>query len=207
MQPRVHEVAPAGEPADLVAGVVPVDLGQELIVRQPVGSAIQVDHRGDVHCDHAGQLLVGHLDGVLDPVMEWIRPGRADRRLEGVEDQVLGRGAHGVDRYLPAGIVRPTDRGREIRPIPEHGCARAIVEVDLQPLDAEAVVDGAGLARHVPVPEELVAEVQGEIGVDAKRQGVVGGQGLELVETLRVDPLLGDRGPAAAEGSIHRLFG
>ena len=61
----------------------------------------------------------------------------------------------------------------------------AVVEVDLQPLDAEVVVDRAGLARRVPVPEELLVEVQGEVGVDAEGQGVVGGQALELVEALR----------------------
>ena len=55
-----------------------------------------------------------------------------------------------------------------------------------------------GFAIGVPVAEELVVVVQGEVGVDAQRQGIVSGQRLELVEALRVDPLLGDRGPAAA---------
>jgi hypothetical protein len=40
------------------------------------------------------------------------------------------------------------------------------------------------MARHVPVPETFVVVVQGEVGVDAKRQGVVGGQSRELVEAL-----------------------
>ena len=58
-----------------------------------------------------------------------------------------------------------------------HDRARAIVQVDLQPLDAEAVVDASPARdRRVPVPEELLVEVQGEVGVDAKRQGVVGGE-------------------------------
>jgi hypothetical protein len=30
---------------------------QEAIVTDPVGSAVQVDHGGEVHGDHAGQLL------------------------------------------------------------------------------------------------------------------------------------------------------
>jgi hypothetical protein len=45
-------------------------------------------------------------------------------------------------------------------------------------------VIGALTARHVPVPETFVVVVQGEVGVDAKRQGVVGGQSRELVEAL-----------------------
>ena len=108
-----------------------------------------------------------------------------------------------MDRYLPAGLVGPGDGLCEVRGLPVHGVATAIVEMDLQPLDAKAVVDRAGLARRVPVPEELAVEVQGEVRVDAKRQGVVGCQRLELVQTLLVDPLLADRGPAAGQGGVH----
>ena len=80
-----------------------------------------------------------------------------------------------------------------------------VVEVDLEPLHAEAVPHRPPLVIGVPVAEEFVAEIQGEIGVDANRQGVVGGQ-LQFIEALRVDPLLGDRGPAALKGGIHRLL-
>ena len=80
--------------------------------------AVEVDHRGDVHGDQAGQLLVRHLEGVLDPVVERIRPGRAERRLVGVEDQLQGRGAHGVDRDLPAGLVGAADGLGEVRRLP-----------------------------------------------------------------------------------------
>ena len=82
--------------------------------------------------------------------------------------------------------------------------APAIVEVDLQPLDAEAVVDEArARAIGVPVAEELLVEVQGEIGVDAELQGVVVGEAEEQIELFLVDPLLGDRGPAARGGRVH----
>ena len=95
----------------------------------------------------------------------------------------------------------------EIGGLPVDDLARSVVEVDLQPLDAQAVPHRPPFVIGVPVAEEFVAEVQGEIGVDAKREGIVGGQGLQLIEALRVDPLLGDRGPAAAKGGIHRLLG
>lgn len=62
--------------------------------------------------------------------------------------------------------------------------------MDLEPLNSEAVADEARLAVGVPVAEELVAEIQGEIGVDANREGVIGGEHRELIEALRVDPLL-----------------
>ena len=64
---------------------------------------------------------------------------------------------------------------------------------------------GPGSRSAYQSPRSSVVGVQGEVGVDPERQGVVGGQGLELVEALRVDPLLADRGPAAAEGRVHRL--
>ena len=105
----------------------------------------------------------------------------------------------------PASFARPMvsvrSAGSQLMTVPQP-----LSSVDLQPLDAEAVADRAGLAVGVPVAEVLRRPaVQGEVGVDAERQGVVGGQRLELVEALRVDPLLGDRGPAAAEGRVHRL--
>ena len=75
--------------------------------------------------------------------------------------------------------------------------------MDLQPLGAEAVVDRPGLARLVPVAEELLVEVQGEIGIDADLQGVVLGEAEEQIQLFLVDPLLGDRRPAARRGRIH----
>ena len=204
MQPRVHEVAPAADlRLDVCRWVVAVEIGQEVVIHDPVRFAIRVDHRGKVQRDHAGQLLVGHLDGMLDPVVERIGPGRAERRLECIEDEFLRRGAHAVDRDLPAGLVRPADRGGELRRLPVHDRARAIVQVDLQTLDAEAVIDEARLPIGVPVSEELLVEVEREVGVDAKRQGVVGGKGLELVDALLVDPLFGDGCPAARHGQVH----
>ena len=83
---------------------------------------------------------------MLDPVVERIWPARAERRLEGIEDQFLGRGADGVDGHLPAGVVRPPDRGGELVGLPVDVLPPPIVEVDLQPLDTEAVVDGARFA-------------------------------------------------------------
>ena len=207
VQPSVHEVVPAGEPAEPVIGIVAAEPGQDAFVQDPIGSAIEVDHGGNVHRDQASQLLVRHLESVLEPVMERIRPGGPERRLVGVEEQLQRRGAHGVDRYLPAGLVGPGDGFCEVRWLPVHRVATAIVEMDLQTLDAKAVVDGAGLARRVPVPEELAVEVEGEVRVDAKRQGVVGGQGLELVQALLVDPLLADRGPAAGQCGVHGRLG
>jgi hypothetical protein len=44
--------------------------------------------------------------------------------------------------------------------------APTVVEVDLQPLDAEVVVDRTWLARAIPVAEELAVVIQGEVGID-----------------------------------------
>jgi hypothetical protein len=62
--------------------------------------------------------------------------------------------------------------------------------VDLHPLDAEPVVDGAGFAIGIPVAEEVLVEVEREVGIDAERQGVVRGKALQLGEPFLVDPLL-----------------
>ena len=97
---------------------------------------------------------------MLDPVVEWIWPGRAERSLECIEDEFLRRGAHAVDRDLPAGLVRPADRGGELGRLPVDDRARAIVQVDLQPLDAEAVADRPALAVGVPVPEESSSKLR-----------------------------------------------
>jgi len=80
-----------------------------------------------------------------------------------------------VDRDLPAGLVCPADRGGELPRIPVDGVAPTVVEVDLQPLDAEVVIDRTWLARGVPVAEELAVVIQGEVGVDPERQGGVRG--------------------------------
>ena len=80
-----------------------------------------------------------------------------------------------TDTCQPASFARPIVAVRSARSqstvVPEPS-SRWIFE----PLDPEAVLDRAGLARHVPVAEELVAEVQGEIGVDTKREGILSGQ-------------------------------
>ena len=103
-------------------------------------------------------------------------------------------------------VVRPADGLRQVGRLPVNDGALAIVEMDLQSLDAEVVSDRAGLVVGIPVSVLLGLPVQSEIGVDAEREGIVSGQGLQLGEALLVDPLLGDRGPAAADGRVHRLF-
>ena len=105
-------------------------------------------------------------------------PRGAERLLERVEDQTLGLGADRVDRDLPARLVRPADGRRQVVGLPVDDLARPVVEMDLEPLDAQAVPHRPPLVIGVPVAEELVAEIQGEIGVDTNRQGVVGGEGL-----------------------------
>ena len=177
VQAGVHEVAPAGEPGGPSVQVVGAAVPQVLRPQDPVARGpIEVDHRGQIHRDHPGQLVVGHLDGVVDAVVERVRSGRAERRLVGVEDHLVGLGADGVDRDLPASLVRPADGRGQVGRLPVDDRALAIVEMDLQSLDAEAVAHRPALVIGVPVAEELVAEVQGEVGVDAERQGVVGGQ-------------------------------
>ncbi len=83
-----------------------------------------MDHRRKVHGDHPGELVIGHLDRVVDAVMERVWTGRADRGLEGVEDHVVGLGADGVDRDLPARLVRATDglgqsSGSQLKIVPQ----------------------------------------------------------------------------------------
>ena len=59
-----------------------------------------------------------------------------------------------TDTCQPASFARPivavSSAGSQLMFVPA-----AIVEMDLQPLDTEAVVDGARFAIGVPVPEEL----------------------------------------------------
>ena len=150
-------------------------------LEHPVGRGpVEVDHGREVHGDHAGQLVVGHLDGVVDAVVERVRTGRADRRLERVEDHVVGLGADGVDRDLPARLVRAADGLGQLGRLPVEDRAPAVVERDLQALDAEVVGDRSRLAIGVPVAEVLAAgcrRVQGEVGVDPERQRVLGRRG------------------------------
>jgi hypothetical protein len=40
------------------------------------------NRHGDGLAEAPSELPIGHLEGMLDPVMEWVRTGRADRRLE-----------------------------------------------------------------------------------------------------------------------------
>ena len=91
-------------------------------------------------------MLVGDLDGVFDAVMKRVRAGGAERRLEGIENQVHGRRSRAVDRDLPAGGVSPADRGREGGRLPVEGSTQPMVEMDLQSLDPQPFVDGAGHA-------------------------------------------------------------
>ena len=79
----------------------------------------------------------------------------------------------------PASFARPMVGGH-IGRVPVDDRALAVVEVDLQSLDAEAVAHRPALVVVVPVAEELVAEVQGQVRVDAHREGVGGGQAFEF---------------------------
>jgi hypothetical protein len=109
VQPRLDEVLPATEPADLRLRIVGA-LAHVLVPLQPVARhAVGVNDRHQVHVDHARQLVVAHLDGVLDAVVERVGTARAERRLERIEDEVLCLGAHGVDGDLPARVVRSAD--------------------------------------------------------------------------------------------------
>ena len=92
-----------------LVGVLPVEPGQEPLPEHPVGLAVEVDDRRDVHRYHPGELLVGDLDGVLDPMVERVRAGRAYRRLVRVEEHVDGRGAH---RRGPTSASRRRSPGR-----------------------------------------------------------------------------------------------
>ena len=74
MQAGVDEVAIAEEPGVLLAGRVAVELGEDILGLQPVRGAVELDHDRDVHGDQAGQLRIGHLEGVLDPVVEGFGP-------------------------------------------------------------------------------------------------------------------------------------
>ncbi|MEX0625316.1 MAG: hypothetical protein WD402_02100 [Chloroflexota bacterium] len=198
----VREFPPAGQPGRLATQV-----RQRIRLAQPVGNGgVQVNHHRDLHGDHPLELGIRHLDGVLDPVAERVRPGRAERRLEGIEDHLLSLGAHGMDRDLPPGLVRRGDGAVQLIRLPQEVQLGTVVEMDLQALDAEPVGNRARFAVGVPVAEMGTADrrlVQGEVGVHPQREGLIGGQALQLGEPLRVDPQLGDRGPAALEGRLH----
>ena len=77
-----------------------------------------MDHGGHVHRNHAGQLVVGHLDGVIDAVVQGVRTVWAEGRLVGVEDHLGGLGADGVNRDLPSSVVRPADGLGQVRRLP-----------------------------------------------------------------------------------------
>ena len=149
------------------------------VLRRPAPSrprAVEVDHGGDVHRDHPGELLVGHLDGVLDPVVERVRPGRAERRLVGVEDHLHGLGADGVDRDLPAGLVRPADGLGQVGRSQLKTLPQPLSRWIFSPWTRRRSPTGPGSRSAYQSPRNVVAGVQGEVGVDAERQGVVGGQ-------------------------------
>src|SRR5687768_7207344 len=105
--------------------------------------------------------------------MERVRARLTERGLVRVENQILSLGAHGVDRYLPARLVGAADGLGQVAGLPVDDLSPSVVEVDLEPLDAEVVPHRPSFVIGVPVAEEVTAEIQGEEGVDANRQGVV----------------------------------
>ena len=61
--------------ADLFAGVgFGTEVAEIVPLQHPVGRRpVEVDDRGQVHGDHASKLVIGHLDGVIDAVVERVR--------------------------------------------------------------------------------------------------------------------------------------
>ena len=89
------------------APAVDLPLGQSEFAWLPEPVLFDPKHPNDTFIDVTKPVLLGGAPkDVLDAVVERIRSAGPDGRLEGVEDQLLGRRAHRVDRDLPAGVVQ-----------------------------------------------------------------------------------------------------